>query len=452
MNDEYDEFTPAARYDIVSEAAILGAIMETPCDEVREAFLSIPDNAWYQPVHGELAKLIRRMLADGTPTDVRTVNTHARDNGIRENQISTVQLFEYSQQPCLPVSAEYHADRIRKLGEARSIAYFAENLLQRTKSVFENGTVTDDDALDMESARAGFDRIVEQHAGNRKGLSTRWDTASDEFFRYLDQPFDPRRVIPTPWPAMDDALAGGFHSGRTYLFAARPGAGKSLALTNAAAAAAASGHAGVIFSAEMGVRELVGRIMASGARAEYGQITRRSLDSRNRAKVDQYARESREMPLYLVDKAPITIDEIRAEARRLKKSADISWIAVDYIQLLKAVNAKLSRQQQIGEITRALKQMSMELDIAVISACQLNRDSTKEKRRPTLADLRESGDLEQDSDVVVMIHHLEQEDGQRSCECEFVIAKNRAGAQTVVPLEFRGAQATIANPSRRAVA
>lgn len=450
---EYEDFNEAPRYDIVSEGALLGAMMNDPGDEVREAFLSIPADAWYRPDHGELSNLIRDMLADGTSTDPQTVLTRARDNGIREQQLPTTRLFEYFQSACPAASAEYHADRIRKIGEARSIARYAENLLQRTRSVFDNGTVTDDDALHMDSVQAGLDRIIEQHVGGSKTLSTRWDAAATAFLQDLDQPFGHHRVIPSPWPAMDDALHGGFHTGRSYLFAARPGQGKSLALTNAAQYAAATGHPGVIFSAEMGIREVVGRIMASGALAEYGQITRRQLDSRNRAKVDQYARESHDMPLYLVDKAPISIDEIRAEARRLKKTQGIDWIAVDYVQLLKPVNAKLSRQQQIGEITRGLKQLAIELDIAVISACQLNRDSTKEKRRPTLADLRESGDLECDADVVVMIHHLELPDGQRSGECEFILAKNRAGAQTSITLEFKGHQARIANPeSRRAIA
>lgn len=295
----------------------------------------------------------------------------------------------------------------------------------------------------QEAVAALYAQLDSLTATRENGSKLRkFDDVMDDWWEWLSAPPEQVRNIPTPWPELDDILAGGLHPGRSYLFAGRPGGGKSLALTNFAAYAAQSGHPGVLFSVEMGSMEIASRILAAGGRAEYGQIARRSVDDYNLGKVSNYALEVKGIPLWVSDQAPISIDQIRAQARSLQRSGGLDFVAVDYVQLLKSTDSRLPRERQIAEISWGLKTMAKELDVAVISACQLNRGAAKEKRPPTIAELRESGSLEQDSDVVILIHH-ELSNGQPTGEVEFIVGKNRTGKLTQITLPFRGYQARI---------
>lgn len=270
----------------------------------------------------------------------------------------------------------------------------------------------------------------------------KFDVLVDEWWDWIDTPPSQRRTIPTPWPEVDDALAGGLHPGRSYLIAGRPGGGKSLGLTNIAAHAAGQGHKGILFSVEMGRMEITSRIMAAGASAEYGQITRRTMDDYNRSRVAAYASDAQAMPLWVSDQAALTIEQIHTEARKLKTTQGLDFVAVDYAQLLKPTDSRATRERQIATISWGLKTLSNQLDIAVITACQLNRGATKEDRPPTIAELRESGSLEQDADVVILLHH-EKRDGEPSGEIQLIIGKNRTGPLTTIAQPWRAHYAKI---------
>ncbi|WP_052493308.1 DnaB-like helicase C-terminal domain-containing protein [Rhodococcus sp. MEB064] len=271
----------------------------------------------------------------------------------------------------------------------------------------------------------------------------RFGETLNEWWDWIDAKPGDIRSMRTPWPEIDDALAGGLHPGRLYLIGARPGHGKSIGLTNFAQYAASNGHVGALFSLEMGRMEVMSRIMAAGARAEFGQLTRRSVDDFNRGRLVAYASDVTDMPLFISDRARITIDAIRADALALKRSQGLDFIAVDYLQLLKPVTSKANRQEQIAEISWALKIMSRELEIAVLVACQLNRGNAKDKRPPALSDLRESGSLEQDADVVMLLHHHETEGQRMNGDVDVMIEKNRTGPLHTATLPWRGYQARI---------
>ncbi|MGX7727572.1 DnaB-like helicase C-terminal domain-containing protein [Rhodococcus sp. 5G237] len=263
-----------------------------------------------------------------------------------------------------------------------------------------------------------------------------------EWWEWFDAPPDQIRTIPTPWDELNEILAGGLHPGRSYLIAGRPGGGKSLGLTNIAAHAAEQGHKGALFTVEMGRIEIMSRILAGQARAEYGQITKRNIDAHNLAKIAEYADGATDLPLWINDQASITVNQIRTQARELKSQQGLDFVAVDYVQLLKAADSRLTRERQIAEISWGLKTLSRELDVAVISACQLNRGAQKENRPPTIAELRESGSLEQDSDVVILLHHTTME-GHPTGEVEMIAGKNRTGPLSTVTLPWRAHYARI---------
>ncbi|KLN67638.1 hypothetical protein ABM90_31360 [Rhodococcus erythropolis] len=266
--------------------------------------------------------------------------------------------------------------------------------------------------------------------------------AVETWQEWVTAPKESVRTIPTPWDDVDDMLAGGLHPGRSYVIGGRPGEGKSIALLNFASYAAERGHPAIIFSVEMGETEVVSRILASGAHAEYGQVTKRNLDDFNYSRIQQYKTQHRDMPLTLVDKSDITIDSIAARCRTIKRTQGLEVIVVDYLQLLKESDSKQPRERQVAQISRALKVLARELDCAVIVACQLNRNAANADRKPALSELRESGSIEQDADVVILLHH-ELVNNTPTGEVELVIAKNRTGRLGSVPLMWRAHQARI---------
>ena len=259
----------------------------------------------------------------------------------------------------------------------------------------------------------------------------------DEWWEWIEAPNDSGRgrVIPTPWPELNDVLAGGFHAGRSYLFAGRPGAGKSLGLSNFAAYAAQSGARGLLYSVEMSDIEIMSRMLAAGASAEYKQITRRDLDAYNLSRIADFSEKFKSAPLYISDRSSLTLSRIASEARRMKADRGLDFVAVDYMQLLKSSIA--DRQQALTAISRETKVLSGELDVVLVSACQLNRENTKHARRPMLSDLRESGAIEQDCDVAILLHHAETADGFPTGEVEMIVAKNRTGPLVTITAPWR---------------
>lgn len=266
--------------------------------------------------------------------------------------------------------------------------------------------------------------------------------AVDAWQEWVTAPKESARTIPTPWTDVNDMLAGGLHPGRSYVIGGRPGEGKSIALLNFASHAAELGHPAIIFSVEMGETEVVSRILASGAHAEYGQVTKRNLDDYNYSQIQEYKTTHRDMPLTLVDKSDITIDSIAARCRTIKRTQGLEVIVVDYLQLLKESDSKQPRERQVAQISRALKILARELDCAVIVACQLNRNAANADRKPALSELRESGSIEQDADVVILLHH-ELINNTPTGEVELVIAKNRTGRLGSVLLPWRAHQARL---------
>ncbi|WP_159850243.1 DnaB-like helicase C-terminal domain-containing protein [Nocardia sp. CY41] len=265
-----------------------------------------------------------------------------------------------------------------------------------------------------------------------------------EWMEWVTAPPEMVRTIASPWPEVDEVLNGGIQPGKSYLFAGRPGGGKSLALTNYAAYAGMRGYRGLLVSVEMGAMEIMSRIMADRSRTSYSHITQRRLDDFELGRVSEFATDAHDVKLKICTKTPITVDEIHDIARRIKHTEGLDFVAVDYVQLLKASTKSMPRQEQIADISRNLKVMAGDLDVALISACQLNRGAAKDKRPPELSDLRESGALEQDSDTVILIHHPQIND-QPTGDVEFHIKKNRDGRESIVTLDWQAHQARIAS-------
>jgi replicative DNA helicase len=241
-----------------------------------------------------------------------------------------------------------------------------------------------------------------------------------------------------------DELTGGFQPGNLIVLAARPSMGKSALVTNMAENAALS-HAKpvALFSLEMSEAELAQRFVASQAQIKGEDLRRGRVDARRWPKILDACRKLADAPLYVDDSSDVSILDIRAKARRLHQQAGagLGLIIVDYLQLMRADHRVESRVQQVGEMSRGLKILARELDVPVIALSQLSRAvEQRTDKRPVLSDLRESGQIEQDADLVMFIYRDEyyhQEDSEEPGVAEIILAKHRNGGLGTVKLTFR---------------
>ena len=243
---------------------------------------------------------------------------------------------------------------------------------------------------------------------------------------------------PSPWPSLDE-LTGGFYPGQLITFGARPGVGKSIALENIGThIARTTGKYIAYCSLEMTAAEVLQRTLAHTAGVDLTRLRRGTCDDRDWTRISQSTDLIAQLPYRFQDFRPQTLTDIRAHARETAQEAKrvgktLGAIIVDYVQLIKgtSTNRNMTRQQEVGEFTRDLKNLAGELQVPVITGAQLNRaGGNRASGIPLLSDLREAGDIEQDSDVVIFLHEEEVEDGGRlmkTGEIDLIVAKQRSG-------------------------
>ena len=243
--------------------------------------------------------------------------------------------------------------------------------------------------------------------------------------------------LATHFVDLDNTLAG-LQDGNLVIIAARPSMGKSSLALNISTSAAKEGKTVAFFSLEMTKEELVQRVLFSEAKVASGDARKGQLGPEKWSRVVEAASKVNSMPLYFDDASVITVTDIRAKSRRLKASKNLDLIVVDYIQLMQG-NSGDNRQQEIAEISRNLKGLARELKVPIIALSQLNRAAeAREDKRPRLGDLRESGAIEQDADIVMMIYRDDYYNPatEKPGVAEINIVKNRSGSTGKVDLYF----------------
>jgi replicative DNA helicase len=227
-----------------------------------------------------------------------------------------------------------------------------------------------------------------------------------------------------------DALTNGFHPGNMIVLAARPAVGKStLGLDIARYASIHKRETSVIFSLEMSRSEITMRMLSAEARVPLNNIRSGQLGEEEWAKMARRMGEISDAPLFIDDSPNLSLMEIRAKSRRLKQRHDLKLIVIDYLQLMTSGKRVENRQQEVSEFSRQLKLLAKELNVPVVAISQLNRSpEQRSDKKPMLSDLRESGSIEQDADVVILLHREDLYDSQnRSGEADLIVAKHRNG-------------------------
>jgi replicative DNA helicase len=247
--------------------------------------------------------------------------------------------------------------------------------------------------------------------------------------------------VPTGFADLDE-LTNGLHPGQLIIVAARPGLGKStLALDFARAATVKHQMPTIFFSLEMGRSEIATRLLAAESSIPMHTLRKGNMNQQDWTRLANTRGAIADAPLYIDDSPNMTLVEIRAKCRRLSQRAGLKLVVIDYLQLMTSGKKVENRQQEVSEFSRALKLLAKELQVPVVALSQLNRNSEQRAdKKPALSDLRESGSLEQDADIVILLHRETgvERDDPRAGEADLIVAKHRNGRQDTIGVAFSG--------------
>ena len=331
-----------------------------------------------------------------------------------------------------PASAGYYARIVAEHALLRRLIEAASQIMSTAYAIPEDPRTAADQAEALVYA-VSRERQQDQVVHLRELVDE--SMAALEHIQQRDSAF---AGVPTGFRDLDELLSG-LQKANLIVIAARPGIGKSSFVTNVARNVAVdSGVPVAMFSLEMSRFEIGMRLLCGEARVPWDKVRSGHVATEDWTRIVEAAEELHEAPLYIVDSGNVTIVDIRAKARRLRSSsAGLGLIIVDYLQLMSGHLRADNRQQEVAEISRSLKLLAKELDIPVIAVSQLNRNpETRADKRPLLSDLRESGSIEQDSDVVMFIHREDSDDPSVKGRADIIVAKHRNGPTAQVPLTF----------------
>lgn len=425
--------------DISLDRQVLGLALNGPRDlrDVRHV-----NAQWFNdPVCAAVWPVVQRLDSEGTPLDVQVLAGNVGDvDPMWRGRVTLEWLFDcWHSAPIGHLGIQY-ADQLKEQYWRRTMA---DGLIRGQQLLDGNASVREA-RLEVMSTLEGIDL----------------DSAADpDMDQIIDEALDtydrPSRFTPTPWDGLN-RIVRGWRPGGLYVIGARPGVGKSLMLLQAAVSL--TGHGPVLLeNLEMGPGEVMTRFISSAANVPLGKLNGRRPDGSGGPSewdwqaIREAAGRARQMPLVIRGQRTRTPLDVREHARAAAGSGKLAGIVVDYLQLLHAARRTDSRVQEVSEITRELKLMAGEFDCPVIIASQLNRESQKDSTAgPNLMALRESGSIEQDADVVLLVTEDKASQGTSDEVCiDAAVLKNRQGPQGKFPLVRAGKTATIQDDPTR---
>lgn len=412
--------------DHAAEQCALGGMLLSK-DAVGDVAEILTADDFYRPAHATIYAAIIKLFARGEPADAVTVAAALEAAGDLTRAGGALYLHDLIATVPTAANAAYYARIVREKAVLRRVVEAGTKIVQ-----LGFGTPGPDQTADgvVDHAQQILYNVSARRANDGfKALETLIQPTLDEI-EAIGSSTGELRGIPTGFKDLDRLLAG-LQGGQLVIVAGRPGLGKSTAaMSFAQHAAFRAGCASAVFSLEMSNTEIVMRILSSEARVPLHAIRSGQLSDDDWMKLARCMGEIAEAPLYVDDTPNMNLMEIRAKARRLKQRNDLKLIVVDYLQLMSSSGRVESRQQEVSELSRGLKLLAKEVDCPVIAVSQLNRGpEQRTDKRPILSDIRESGSIEQDADIVILLHRDDYYDKEspRAGEADFIVAKHRNG-------------------------
>ena len=415
------EFERTPPQDLIAEQGVLGGMLLSK-DAIADVVEIIRERDFYRPAHELIYDAIVDLYGRGEPVDPVTVSAELTKRGDIARAGGAPYLHTLISSVPTAANAGYYAKIVRERAILRRLVEAGTKIVQLGYST--EGEV--DDAVDQ--AQAEVYSVTERRANeDYVQLSTLLPAALDEIEKISQGVMG--EGVKTGFKELD-SLTNGLHPGNMIVLAARPAVGKStLGLDIARHASIHKGDTSVIFSLEMSRSEITMRMLSAEARVALNNIRAGTLNDEEWARLARRMGEISDAPLFIDDSPNLSLMEIRAKARRLKQRHDLKLIVIDYLQLMTSGKRVENRQQEVSEFSRQLKLLAKELNVPIIAISQLNRSpEQRSDKKPLLSDLRESGSIEQDADVVILLHRDDLYDNQnRSGEADLIVAKHRNG-------------------------
>ncbi|MFA5683018.1 MAG: replicative DNA helicase [Lysobacteraceae bacterium] len=424
-------------HSVEAEQAVLGGLMLS-----REAWDKVADRLreedFYRRDHQIIFRAIARLAADNKPSDAVTLGEWFQSQGLAEQVGGVDYVIELASTTPSAANIVAYADIVREKSIMRQ-------LIEVGTRIANDGFQPEgrDSRELLESAEQAVFRIAEDGARGKQGFVD-MRASLRESFRILSERFENKGKIsglPTGFIDFDERTSG-LHGGDLVILAARPSMGKTaLALNIAEYSALRTRKAVAVFSMEMSATQLTFRLISSLGRINAQNMRTGQLEDEDWNRVSTAVTQLSEVKLFIDDTPALSPTELRSRARRLAREHELGLIVIDYLQLMQVPGNKENRATEISEISRSLKALAKELNVPVIALSQLNRSlEQRADRRPVMADLRESGAIEQDADLIVFIYRDEYYHPESADKgvAEIIIGKQRNGPTGTVKLAFHG--------------
>jgi len=429
-----DDFERMPPHDLAAEQCVLGGMMLSK-DAIADVLDVIKSHDYYRPAHQVVHDVILDLYGRGEPADPVTVAAELTRNGDIARVGGAPYLHTLIASVPTAANAGYYARIVRERAILRRLVEVGTRIVQL-------GYAGDGDADDLvERAEAEIYGVTDRRVSeDYLQLAEIMPGALDEI-EAIGSRGGTLAGVPTGFADLD-ALTNGLHPGQMIVIAARPAIGKStLALDIARAASVKSGLTSVLFSLEMSRNEITMRLLSAEARVPLQAMRTGQLGEDDWTRLARRMSEVVDAPLFIDDSPNMSMVEIRSKSRRLKQRNNLKLVVVDYLQLMSSPKRVENRQQEVSELSRSLKLLAKELQVPVVALAQLNRGpELRTDKRPLLADLRESGSIEQDSDVVILLHREDayERESPRAGEADLIVAKHRNGPTATVTVAFQG--------------
>ncbi|MEQ2398676.1 replicative DNA helicase [Merdimmobilis hominis] len=426
-------YTQQLPYSLEAEQSVLGAILIDPACITRVMEYIKPES-FYRPQHQELFSVLTRMFVSSQTIDFITVLEMAKREGIFDtDEDAKIYLTQLAQIVPSTANVESYAKIVQEKSYIRSLILASQKVIDLSR----DGSTDARTLLDM-AEQSIFDIRQGRDASGLTRIDEIILQTYDRLQKLSGEDKEKYMGLPTGFAALDSIITG-LNRTDLILVAARPGMGKTaFGLNIAANVATKTGKQVAVFSLEMGKEQLVTRLLSSEALIQSGSLRTGNLKPDDWVKLAMSAQVLSQAPIYIDDTPGITVAEMKAKLRRFR---DLGLVVIDYLQLMSTGKRSENRVQEVSEITRSLKIMAKELNVPVITLSQLSRGpESRTDHRPMLSDLRESGSIEQDADIVMFLYreayYNRECEEQNTAEC--IVAKNRHGETDSVKMGWDG--------------
>ncbi len=434
-----------------AEQALLGCVLigeNSPVTVMSE----VKADDFYQPAHREIFQAMLNLYGKDKPIDFVTITQEIEEMGVSEvtggiSYISTLTNIVPSED-----NFEHYMSIVKKNSLLRQLISATERIMDKAYSV--DG---DDDALAL-AEREVYGLSAKQDRHDLVDINEAVGEAIVDMDEKQKNPTD-QNTVPIPFNGLNELL-GGFHPSDLVLIAARPGEGKTSLGMNLISHAALSklrktpsGKVDpfrcAVFSLEMSAKQIATRLICSVAKVSMANVKSGNRNADEILSINQAAKQLKSTKIFIDDNALTTPIEILSKCRRLKKKEGLDLVMVDYLQLMSSGKRVESRQQEVSEITRMMKIAAKELNVPILLLSQMSRDIEKRQdKTPVMSDLRESGAIEQDADIIIFLHRKHKPndltvDEDTRTRCDLIVAKHRNGALGTITVRWHGEYTTF---------